>query len=104
MTHTYARRTQAEAQEIARQRFKQSASKHLSVEMWEEMQSSALLTGGTPDESWIKTLGFQPTMQDYYQFEVYKPCDAQPYIEKWYVRILVPRSRSADEVLFQWNT
>jgi len=104
MAHQYARRTHDEASELARVAFRSVASEHLSLAEIEEIGKSALLTGGTVGSGWDQLLGFSPDDNDYYELQLYKPADAKPYIEKSYVRMLVPRERSSDAVHFMWRS
>ena len=103
MTHQYVRRTHDEAQELARKAFRSTAADHLTSAELEELGAYGLLTGGTPGDDWEGIIGTVPTMRAYYEFQLYKPKDAKPYIEKSYVRILVPRDRSSTQVYFMWR-
>ncbi len=103
MTHQYTRRTQSEALELARHTFQSLAAGHLTAAELEELRVHGLLTGGTPGNSWETVIGVVPSERTYYEFEIYKPKDAKPYIEKSYVRMLVPRDRSCSQVYFVWR-
>lgn len=39
----------------------------------------------------------------FYGVEVYRPSDQCPYVEKVFVRMLVPRDRATDSVHFIWR-
>jgi hypothetical protein len=61
------------------------------------------LSGGTPGADWASVLGEVPTERGFYELEIDKPAPEWPYAEKSYVRMLVPRDRSTDEVHFIWR-
>jgi uncharacterized protein YciU (UPF0263 family) len=103
MSHQYARRTFEEATELARLAFKDIAQEYLAKEELEEIDSFALLTGGTVGPGWEQIIGFIPDGQSFYELQIYKPANKKPYIEKSYVRILSPRDRAVKKVHFMWH-
>jgi uncharacterized protein YciU (UPF0263 family) len=48
-------------------------------------------------------LGTAPNRHAFYGVEIYRPSDQCPYVEKVFVRMLVPRDRSTDTVHFIWR-
>lgn len=103
MSHQYSRRTFDEAQELARLAFRAAAVDNLTPAELEELGLHGLLTGGTPGPDWEQIIGSAPTERLFYEVQIYKPSDARPYIEKSYVRMLVPRDRSSELVRFMWR-
>lgn len=103
VTHQYKRRTMDEAQELARLRFRSEAAAHLTAEEIDEVGRHALLTSGDPSEGWEAHVGFRPDIHGYYQFEIYKPADEHPYVEKVYARILVGRDRADEFCAILWR-
>ena len=104
MTHQYKRRTYDEAVELARQGFLSLVNDNFSSEELDEIKESCDLTGGNPKaEEWSEILGYKPNDKTYYEIELYKRSDECPYIEKSYVKILVPRNRETEECYFIWK-
>jgi uncharacterized protein YciU (UPF0263 family) len=104
MEHQYKRRTYDEAVELAKSAFRESVEKILTKEEVDEIRESCELTGGNPKaEEWATILGFLPDEKSYYEIELYKRSDECPYIEKSYVKILVPRNREIEECYFIWK-
>jgi hypothetical protein len=101
--HQYARRTYDEASLLARESFQACARDHLQPTEIEELKTHGLLTGGTPGRGWEELLGFGPTETSFYEFQLYKPSAHKPFIEKSYVRMLAPRERGSNTVLFIWR-
>lgn len=103
MNHNYARRTFDEAKELARLSFLAVAADHLTPAELDELGAHGLLTGGTPGSDWELIIGVVPTEHLFYELQIYKPSDVKPYAEKSYVRMLVPRNRSLENVQFMWR-
>lgn len=104
MTYQYKRRTYDEAVELAKSTFSESVDKNLNKEDINEIRESCDLTGGNPKaDEWATILGCQPDEKSYYEIELYKRSDEYPYIEKSYVKILVPRNRETNECYFIWK-
>lgn len=103
MTHLYARRTYEEATELARLTFRATAANHLTPAELDELGVHGRLTGGTPGPDWEKIIGVVPTERHYYELQIYKPSDTKPYIERSYVRMLVPRDRSTELIHYMWR-
>ena len=103
MTHRYARRTCGEATELARLAFRATVADHLTPAELDELRAHGRLTGGTPGPDWEKIIGAVPTERLFYELEIYKPSDAKPYIERSYVRMLVPRDRSTELIHYMWR-
>ncbi len=103
MKYQYKKRTYDEAQALAQASFKEIVGAHLTEAELSEMLSSGLLTGGTPGEDWELTVGFSPTDRSHYEIQIYKPSESPPYIEKSFVRMLVPRDRTDEVVHFKWR-
>ncbi|MCC4591349.1 DUF440 family protein [Xanthomonas sacchari] len=103
MTYLYARRTYDEAIELARSAFRASAADHLTLAELAELEAHGLLTGGTPGPDWEQITSVVPTEHQFYELQIYKPSDAKPHIERFYVRMLVPRDRSSEAVQFMWR-
>src|SRR5262245_55764558 len=103
MSHHYARRTFDEAKELARLAFRANVADHLTPAELDELGVHGLLTGGTPGADWEQIIGIAPTERLFYELQIYKPSDAKPYIEKSYVRMLIPRDRSSETVQFMWR-
>ncbi|WP_020395718.1 hypothetical protein [Thiolinea disciformis] len=104
MKHQYFRRTFDEAKELARLSFRASVANHMTATKIDELAAHALITGGTHGPDWCHLIGLTPTVRDFYEIELYKPSDEKPYIEKSYVRMLVPRDRLVETVHFIWGT
>ncbi len=103
MAHVYKRRTYDEAEELARQQFVQAVAENLTPAEIDELKSCARKTGGSPASDWVSLVGFVPTDGSHYEVHIYKPTAERPYIEKSFVRMLVPRDRSSDVVHFIWR-
>ena len=104
MKHQYSRRTFDEAKELGRLAFRISAADHMTVAELEQLVTHGLLTGDTPGPDWDQLLGLTPTDRHFYEIDIYKPSAEKPYIDKSYVRMLVPRDRSVETVHFIWGT
>ena len=102
MSHPYIRRTLEEAQELARQAFQRSGAQHLTPTEIEELMANAVLAAGSAGNGWESITNFTPEKDSYYEIELYKPSEIWPYIQKSYVRILVPRNRSSETLYFMW--
>ncbi len=92
-----------EAIEMARLAFRENVADNLSKEEMDELASCAAKTSGSPSEEWGNDLGYKPDSKRYYEVHLYKPSDECPYIEKSYVKILVPRSREETSCKFIWK-
>lgn len=103
MTHTYARRTHDEAVELARLAFRATVADHLTPAELDELRAHGTLIGGTSGSDWEKVIGVVPTERQFYELEIYKPSDTKPYIERSYVRMLVPRDRSTEVIQYMWR-
>ena len=104
MKHQYKRRKIDEAKEIAQAEFKKRAKQKLSeVSIREIRDGQAVKTTGSPCSDWESVTGFVPKIQDYYQVTLCRPSNACPWVDKIYVRILVPRNRNDNQVYFQWE-
>ena len=103
MAHQYRQRTYDEATELAQAAFKAMVKEHLTVSEIEEMAQTGRLTSGTIGSDWEVLLGCSVNPRTHYEFEIYKPKDEKPYIDKSFVRMLVPRNRSKDKVTFMWR-
>ena len=103
MKHQYSRRTFDEAKELARLTFRASAENHMTATEIDELAAHGILTGGTPGSDWDQLVGLTPTEHHFYEIQIYKPSAEKPYIEKSYVRMLVPRDRSVETVHFIWG-
>lgn len=101
--HKYKRRTYDEAVELAKEAFQAGFEANLSQGDIEEMKLSCAETGGSPKDFWEDILGFKPTDTDFYEVELYKPSNECPYIEKSYVKILVPRDRNTYKCKLLWK-
>jgi uncharacterized protein YciU (UPF0263 family) len=103
MAHRYKRRTYAEAEELAREQFLQVVAANLTPAEIEEIQTGGLKTGGTPGSDWAALVGLAPTEASHYEVQIYKPAAERPYVEKSFVRMLVPRDRNSKLVHFIWR-
>ncbi len=104
MPHQYKRRTLDEAQELARSAFRTVVADHLTESEISELRSHGTLTAkAVPGEGWQPLLGRSPERHRYYEVELYRPSDQCPYVEKSFVRMLVPRDRAESLVLFLWR-
>lgn len=84
--------------------FRECVDQHLSANEIEEIRVSCDVIGGNPKaEEWNQLLGFTPDDKSFYEIELYKRSEECPYIEKSYVKILVPRNRDTDECNFIWR-
>lgn len=103
VAHQYKRRTWDEALELAKAAFRSCATDHLSPAEIDELRAHGTVTGLSAHEGWEAIIGHRPDMRDYYEVELYQPSDKCPYVEKVFVRMLVPRDRSSDTVHFIWR-
>jgi hypothetical protein len=93
-----------EAEKLARDAFRAVVAQHLSGEEIEEVREHGAKTCGTVEEGiWDSIIGHAPDRNQYYQFEIYRRADTCPYIEKSFVKILIPRDRSTESVHFIWR-
>lgn len=103
MNPGYKQRTLEEAQELARQVFQRAVAQHLAPTEIEELITDGVLTAGSADNGWESITNFTPEKDSHYEIELYKPSETWPYIQKSYVRILVPRDGSSEMVYFIWR-
>ena len=104
MPHQYKRRTLDEAQELARTAFRAVVEDHLTeLEIAELRAYGTRATKVPPGEGWEPLLGRLPEQHLFYEVELYRPSDQCPYIEKSFVRMLIPRNRAESQVLFIWR-
>ena len=92
-----------DARDLARAAFRIEAVQNLSTEDLDELSSHGTETSGTPGDDWVDTAGFEPDNDSYYEFRLVRPSDECPYLKRIFVRILVPRDRSVENVWFIWN-
>jgi uncharacterized protein YciU (UPF0263 family) len=104
MDHKYKRRTYDEAQELSRLALIDVVSENLTENEINEMQLFGALTGGSIGNGWEEIAGFKPDNRMFYEYQIYKPSETHPYIEKYYVRMLVPRDRELNKVYFMWRS
>lgn len=88
MAHQYKRRTMNEAAVLAQDLFRSHARQHLTDDELEE---------------WESIVGRPVSEKEFYEFEVYKPSETCPYVEKIYAIVLVSRDRSTNHCYVQWR-
>lgn len=103
VSHQYKRRTLDEALELAKAAFRSAVADNLTPAEIEEIREHATITSGTFGEEWTAILGAAPDRNSFYGVEIYRRSDQCPYVEKVFVRMLVPRDRSTDTVRFIWR-
>ncbi len=101
--HQYKRRTWDEALELAKVAFRATVSDNLTPAEIEEIRTHGTIGGGSVGDGWPAVLGTEPDKRANYEVEIYRPSDQCPYVEKIFVRMLVPRDRSAETIHFIWR-
>lgn len=93
-----------EAQALAQETLRAVATENLTEEELTELREQGMLTARAgPGEGWDAVVGFIPEQHLYYEIEIYRPSDKCPYIDKSFVRMLVPRDRSTETIYFIWR-
>lgn len=77
-----------EAAVLAQDLFRSHARQHLTDDELEE---------------WESIVGRPVSEKEFYEFEVYKPSETCPYVEKIYAIVLVSRDRSTNHCYVQWR-
>jgi len=103
MAHKYKRRTIGEAALLAQKLFRSQAALHLTQEEIEEFNRSGRFISDLPRHKWETTVGAPVTAHDFYEYQMHKPSDAYPYVEKIYAVILVTRNRDSEACYAQWK-
>src|SRR5262249_25826258 len=103
MAHQYKRRTMSEAEVLAQNLFRTHVRQHLTDDELEEIRLSGLVSSGTPGRQWESIVGRAVSEKEFYEFEVYKPSEVCPYVEKIYAVILVSRDRNNESCYVQWR-
>ncbi|WP_395742707.1 DUF440 family protein [Prosthecobacter sp.] len=105
--HQYKRRTMDEALDLAKAAFRSVVADHLSPEEIEEVRAHSSVGSGSvrddDEDEWTKILGARPDKKAWYGIEIYQRSHKCPYVEKVFVRMLVPRDRSTTTVHFIWR-
>jgi uncharacterized protein YciU (UPF0263 family) len=102
MAKAYKRLTVDEAQEIARQYFKENCAANLGEEIIHEMRDGFCFTSGSVTPGWRAVIGFEPERRAYYEFQLYKQTSECPYVERIYARLLVGRNRADVQCYAIW--
>ena len=92
-----------EALDLAKAAFRAAVADNLTPAEIEELRAHATMTSGSFQDEWTDILGAKPERNAYYGVQVYRPSNQCPYVEKVFVRMLVPRDRSTDTVYFIWR-
>jgi len=103
MPHQYKRRTYDEAKQLALECFRSKIDDNLTAFEIKEMKSKGTVTGGSFGRDWIEEFGSEPETRLHYELQIYLPSDLDPYIEKYYARILVTRDRESEGVWIKWK-
>jgi uncharacterized protein YciU (UPF0263 family) len=103
MAHQYKRRTMDEAAVLAQNLFRSQVAEHLTEEEIEECRRHSTVGSGSPRHEWETIVGRRVSDREFYEYEIYKPSDICPYVEKIYAVILVPRSRESESCYIQWK-
>ena len=103
MAHQYKRRTTNEAEVLAQSLFRLHARQRLTDDEFEEFRLSGLVSSGTPGRQWESIVGRPVSEKEFYEFQIYKPSETCPYVEKIYAVILVSRDRSTESCYVQWG-
>ena len=88
---------------LAQNLFRSQARQHLTADELEEFRSSGAVSSGTPGRQWESIVGRPVGENEFYEFEVYKPSQACPYVEKIYATVLVSRDRGTNSCYVQWR-
>lgn len=92
-----------EAAVLAQDLFRSHARQHLTDDELEEFRLSGSVSSGTPRRQWESIAGRPVSEKEFYEFEVYKPSETCPYVEKIYAIVLVSRDRSTNHCYVQWR-
>ena len=103
MAHQYKRRTMNETEVLAQSLFRSQAERHLTEGEIEEFRLSGLISSGTPGRQWESIVGKPVSEREFYEYQVYKPSEVCPYVEKIYAIILVSRDRENENCYVQWK-
>lgn len=92
-----------EAKVLAQNLFRSQADEHLTKEELEEFFNSGTVGSGSPKHKWEGIVGWPVTDREFYEYQLYKPSNECPYVEKIYAVILVSRSRENEGCYVQWK-
>ncbi len=92
-----------EAAVLAQNLFRSQAARYLSEEEIEEVRKSGTVASGTPTRRWEAIIGRPAVEREFYEYQVYKPSDQCPYVEKIYAVFLVSRNRENEDCYVQWK-
>ena len=69
----------------------------------EEFRQAGLISSGGPKMQWESMLGRPVSEREFYEYQLYKPSEICPYVEKIYAVILVSRNRDNENCYVQWK-
>lgn len=92
-----------EAISLAQIKFKEVVKDFLTEDELNEMSKFGTVMSGSVSNDWQSILGYIPERNNYYEIELYKPCEKKPFVEKIYARILVSRDRNSEQVEIIWK-
>ena len=92
-----------EAEVLAQNLFRSQAMQHLTEVEIEECRKSGTVTSGSPKHRWEAIVGKPVSDREFYEYQIYKPSEVCPYVEKIYAVILVSRNRDNDSCYAQWK-
>ena len=103
MATQYKRRTMSETEVLAQNLFRSLATQHLSADEVEEFRQAGLISSGGPKIQWESMLGRPVSEGEFYEYQLCKPSEICPYVEKIYAVILVSRNRDNENCYVQWK-
>jgi len=91
-----------EAEVLAQSLFRSQVEQHLTHDEITECRKSGAITSGSLTRDWDAIVGKPASDREFYEYQIYKPSNAHPYVEKIYAVILVSRSRDNESCYVQW--